>query len=178
MLSLQDILRMPSKEVIVPLECSGNKRENFVPRVYGEQWKSGSISQGARRGVPLKYILDIAGLTKSSEEIVFEGHDKGKRKDMDEIVSFKRSLPLSKALHEDTIVVYEYNGKQIPYKRGYPLRLIVPGWYAMVSVKWLKKITVIDKAFIIPTRIAMKVIFQISNIHGHFGVIIGLYLKY
>lgn len=145
--SYQDLLHMPSKALTVVLECSGNKRAKFNPKVYGEQWEDGAISQGVWKGVPLRELLTYTGVKESAKEVVFEGYDLGQRKDMPGQFSFTRSLPLDKALHSDTLIAYEYNGKPIPYKHGYPLRIIVPQWYAMASVKWLRRITVIGQQF-------------------------------
>jgi len=75
------------------------------------------------------------------------GHDYGRRSDREGLFSFARSLPIEKALHSDVIIAYEFNGKPIPYNHGYPMRLIVPQWYGMASVKWLKIIDVIDHHF-------------------------------
>jgi Sulfite oxidase and related enzymes len=129
------------------LECSGNRREYFEPKVYGEQWKDGAISQGVWKGVPLKRLLEMVGVGKSAKEVVFIGHDKGPRTDMEGIFNFARSLPIEEALQQDILIACELNGCPIPYEQGYPLRLIVPQWYAMASVKWLKEIRVIDHKF-------------------------------
>lgn len=145
--SYDDLLKMPSKSLVLPLECSGNKRSYFREKIYGEQWKDGAISQGEWKGVPLKHLLSLTGIRNSAVEILFEGYDSGKKPGYYEILSFKRSLPVPKALHPDTIIAYKYNGEYIPYRHGYPLRLIVPNWYAMASVKWLKSITVIPYKF-------------------------------
>ncbi len=143
----EDLLTMPSRTLVTVIECSGNKRAYFRPRVYGEQWQDGAISQAVWKGVSLNYLLLMTGIKDSAFEVVFEGHDAGRRKDIPGIFSFARSLPLEKALHPDTIIAYEVNGAPIPYKHGYPLRLIVPGWYGMAWVKWLKRISVIDHLF-------------------------------
>ncbi|CRK81051.1 sulfite oxidase [Neobacillus massiliamazoniensis] len=145
--SLQEIRVLPSKTVKVILECAGNKRELFNPKVFGEQWGKGAISQGKWKGTPLSALLQYTGLLETAKEIVFEGYDFGERTDTNQQYHFSRSLPLEIALHPDTIIAYEYNDQPIPFKHGYPLRLIVPGWYAMASVKWIKKITVIDHEF-------------------------------
>lgn len=142
-----DLLKMPFKKIVVPIECSGNKRAYFRPRVYGEQWEDGAITQGEWGGVPLNYLISITGIKKSAVEILFEGRDCGKKPGHENIVCFQRSLPLSKAMHPDTIVAYQYNGKPIPYKHGYPLRLVVPQWYGMASVKWLKHISIVPYKF-------------------------------
>ncbi len=143
----QDLLSMPFKTSAVLLECSGNKRSYFRPRVYGEQWQDGAISQGVWKGVPLCHLLALTGVKTTAVEVVFEGYDYGPRTDLEGVFSFTRSLPINVALHPDILVAYKYNGSAIPFKHGYPLRLIVPQWYAMASVKWLKTITVINHPF-------------------------------
>ena len=145
--SLQEIYSLSSTSLKTVLECSGNKRAFFEPKVFGDQWKEGAISQGVWKGVSLRTLFQYTGLKPTAKEVVFEGHDVGKRPDSDETFSFARSLPLEVALHPDTILAYEYNHQAIPFKHGFPLRLIVPGWYGMASVKWVKKITVIDHEF-------------------------------
>ena len=105
-----------------------------------------SINPGGK-GFPLKTLFDYTGLFPSAREAVFIGSDFGERKDIKETFYFARSLPIDKALHPDTIIAFELNGKPIPFEHGYPLRLITPQWYAMASVKWLKKIVVIDGTF-------------------------------
>ncbi|MEH7109290.1 sulfite oxidase [Bacillus sp. JJ1764] len=145
--SLQEIYSLPSKTLKVVLECSGNRRQLFEPKVFGEQWGKGAISQGIWKGVPLKILFEYTGLMDTAKEIVFEGYDYGNRPDSDQIYNFSRSLPIEKSLEPDTIIAYEYNNQPIPFKHGFPFRLIVPGWYAMASVKWIKQIIVIDKKF-------------------------------
>jgi DMSO/TMAO reductase YedYZ molybdopterin-dependent catalytic subunit len=144
---LEQLKSMPSKSFVIPLECAGNQRDKFTPKVFGEQWKDGAISQAEWKGVPLKDLLLKAGLEKDAKEVVFVGADCGMRTDMVGIFNYARSLPLEKALHPDTLIAYECNGQPIPFKHGYPLRLIVPGWYAMASVKWLQQIIVMDQPF-------------------------------
>ncbi|WHY85407.1 sulfite oxidase [Neobacillus novalis] len=145
--SLQEIYSLPSKTMKVVLECSGDKRKLFKPKVFGEQWGKGALSQGIWKGVTLSTLLQYTGLLDSAKEIVFEGYDNGIRPDSNQLFNFSRSLPIEKAIDPETIIAYEYNNHPIPFKHGFPLRLIVPGWYAMASVKWIKKIIVIDKEF-------------------------------
>ncbi|MFJ7469146.1 sulfite oxidase [Peribacillus frigoritolerans] len=147
LLSMQDILQYPSKTVEVVLECSGDKRNLFEPKIFGEQWEKGAISQGKWKGVPLRTLLELSGIGEEAKEVVVEGYDYGLRTDLDEVYTYMRSLPIAKALHQDTIIAYEYNNQPIPFKHGYPLRLIVPQWYAMASVKWIKQISVINTTF-------------------------------
>jgi DMSO/TMAO reductase YedYZ molybdopterin-dependent catalytic subunit len=145
--SLQTILQFPSKTLEVIHECAGNKRSFFEPKVFGEQWEKGAISQGSWKGVTLRSLLELSGIKEAAIEVVVEGYDYGKRTDSDKIFSFARSLPMEMALHPDTIIAYEYNNEPIPYKHGFPLRLIVPQWYAMASVKWIKQISIIGSNF-------------------------------
>lgn len=145
--SMKDILKLPSKTIQVVLECSGDKRSLFEPKVFGEQWGKGAISQGYWKGVPLQTLLEFSGIKEGAKEVIVEGYDFGERTDLNKVYTYTRSLPLKKALHPDTIIAYEYNNKPIPFKHGFPLRLIVPQWYAMASVKWIKQISVIDRDF-------------------------------
>ncbi|ARK32855.1 sulfite oxidase [Halalkalibacter krulwichiae] len=139
--SMQDLKNLPSKTLKVVLECAGNKRSYFRPKVFGEQWEKGAINQGFWTGVPLKTLLHSVGIQKEVTEVIIEGYDKGKKTGSNTLHSFKRSLPLEKALDPDTLIAYEYNEQPIPFEHGFPLRLIVPNWYAMASVKWIKQIT-------------------------------------
>ncbi|MCL7747524.1 sulfite oxidase [Halalkalibacter alkaliphilus] len=145
--SLQEIVKLPSKTIKVILECAGNKRSLFEPKVFGEQWEKGAISQGYWTGVSLTTLLEATGINPKAKEVLIEGYDKGKRTDKNNEYSYSRSLPLDKALDPDTIIAYEYNSQPIPFKHGYPLRLIVPNWYGMASVKWIKQISLISSEF-------------------------------
>ncbi|MFB4166009.1 sulfite oxidase [Alteribacillus sp. JSM 102045] len=158
-----DLLKMPSKTIKMVLECAGNKRAMFEPRTFGEQWKDGAVTQGVWKGVPLTALLSMTGIKADAQEVVFEGFDAGKRKDMEETVPFARSLPLQSAFHPDILVAYEYNNQPLSYKHGFPFRLIVPRWYAMASVKWLKKITVINRPFYGPFQTIDYVYYSKDN---------------
>ncbi|MGG3466959.1 sulfite oxidase [Neobacillus pocheonensis] len=145
--SMQEILKLPARTIKVVLECAGNKRGFFEPKVFGEQWEKGAMSHGYWKGVSLRSFLELVGIKEDSKEVIVEGYDYGKRTDTDRVYSFTRSVPLEKALHPDSIIAYEYNNQPIPFFHGYPLRLIVPNFYAMASVKWIKQITVIDSIY-------------------------------
>lgn len=114
--SYDELKKMPSKELVMTLECAGNRRDDFRPKVFGEQWTNGAINHGVWKGVPLKMLLEKTGLTAEAKEVVFTGYDYGKRPDMKEPVSFARSLPLEKALDQDTLIAYEYNGNPLTFK--------------------------------------------------------------
>jgi DMSO/TMAO reductase YedYZ molybdopterin-dependent catalytic subunit len=139
------ITSMPSRTVTALLECSGNKRAYFDPKVFGEQWTEGAISQGNWNGVSLSTLLSITGVNAGAREIVFQGEDSGVKNGQH--VQFERGLPIEKALDPNVIIAWEHNQKPISPKHGFPFRLIVPGWYGMASVKWLKTIRVIDHPF-------------------------------
>ncbi|MCG8482094.1 MAG: sulfite oxidase [Clostridia bacterium] len=143
----RDLLKMPSKTIICPLECSGNKRKLFDEGIFGTQWGEGAISQAEWKGVPLYNLLKMADPKSTAKNVVFEGHDQGTIEGIEGIHHFARSLSVEQALDQDIIVAYQMNGKPIPVEHGYPLRLIAPKWYAMASVKWLKCIKVIDHDF-------------------------------
>lgn len=145
--SYEQLKSMPARTVVVPMECAGNRRAAFEPKVFGEQWRNGAVSQSVWKGVPLAGLLSFTGLTQSAREIVCTGYDVGMRTDSNKFVSYARSLPIAKALHADTIVAYEMNGNAIPLRHGFPMRLIVPQWYGMSSVKWLRSVQVIDHEF-------------------------------
>lgn len=140
-----EILKLPSKSNRVVIECSGNKRASFKEKVFGEQWEDGAMSEGIWKGVPLKTLLEYTGFNEGVSEVVFRGRDAGIK--TNQPVHFERSLPIAKALHPEVMIAYEYNGKPIPHKHGFPFRLIVPGWYGMASVKWLKEIILIKDKF-------------------------------
>ncbi|WP_347835006.1 molybdopterin-dependent oxidoreductase [Gracilibacillus sp. JCM 18860] len=93
LLSMEDILQLPSKTILAVLECSGDKRNLFEPKVFGEQWEKGAISQGYWKGVPLRTLLELSGIREGSKEIVVEGYDFGERTDLNEVFTYARSLP-------------------------------------------------------------------------------------
>ena len=149
-LSFDDILALPSREIVVTLECAGNSRAYLTPPAEGLMFRHGAVSTARWKGVPLALLLlDKAGLRSTARDIVFKGADHGEEEE--EGVTFeldyRRSLPLDKALHPDTLLAYEMNGEALAPAHGYPLRLVVPGWYGMASVKWLVNIEVWDRPF-------------------------------
>lgn len=144
-LHYSELLNLPSQTNRVLIECSGNKRAYFEEKVFGEQWEHGALSEGIWKGVPLTTLLEYSGINDDAAEVVFRGRDTGVKNGQH--VYYERSLPIDKALHPEVMIAYEYNGKPISHKHGYPFRLIVPGWYGMASVKWLKEITLIKNKF-------------------------------
>jgi DMSO/TMAO reductase YedYZ molybdopterin-dependent catalytic subunit/rhodanese-related sulfurtransferase len=146
-LSLRDLHNMRSETLVATLECAGNGRSGFDPPTDGEQWQLGAASTAEWTGVPLAEILDRAGLTPQAVEMVFRGADQGNAGDAADPIRFERSLPVADASQSSSLLAYAMNGEPLPLEHGYPLRLIVPGWYAVASVKWLTEIEAIGAPF-------------------------------
>jgi DMSO/TMAO reductase YedYZ molybdopterin-dependent catalytic subunit len=146
-LSLADLRRLPSRSVIATLECAGNGRALLDPSVPGEQWKLGAVSTAEWTGVPLVEVLDRAGVAATTREIVFRGADSGKAPSSNEPIRFERSLPIEPARNEDVLLAYAMNGETLQPNHGFPLRLVVPRWYGMASVKWLAEIEASGEPF-------------------------------
>jgi DMSO/TMAO reductase YedYZ molybdopterin-dependent catalytic subunit len=122
--------------------CSGNRRSLFEPPVSGLQWGSGAMGNALWRGIRLKDVLAKAGITPSALEVSLAGSDSGVLKTTPD---FAKSLPLTKALDENTLIAFEMNGEPLPHWNGFPARLIVPGWTATFWMKHLNAINVISK---------------------------------
>jgi len=146
-LSLADLRQLPSKSVVVTLECAGNGRTHFDPPIPGEKWELGAVSTAEWTGVPLVEILDRCGVRADAKEVLFRGADGGMVDGRADRISFERSLPLDAARECDALLAYAMNGEPLPLHHGAPLRVIVPSWYAVASVKWLTHIELIDRAF-------------------------------
>ncbi len=145
-----DLLSLPSRSMMMTLECAGNSRIFLTPKVGGLQWGLGAVGNAEWTGIPLAAVLERAGVRPGAVEVVLEGADAGEiKKDPQSPgkIHFARSLPLEKALRSDVLLAYEMNGTQLPVAHGFPLRVVVPGWYAMASVKWLTRIVVTDRVF-------------------------------
>ena len=146
-LSWRDIAGMPSEARVVTLECAGNGRSTMEPRASGEQWNLGAVSTAEWTGVPLVEVLDRAGVTAEGRHVIFRGADSGTVDGHAEPIAFERSLSLEDARGSEALLAYAMNGEALPWRHGFPLRLIVPSWYAVASVKWLTEIEVVDRPF-------------------------------
>jgi DMSO/TMAO reductase YedYZ molybdopterin-dependent catalytic subunit len=143
-IGLDEIRAAPQRTLAVTLECAGNGRANFTPRWQSQPWGEGAVGTARWTGTPLKPLLERAGLKPSCREVVFSGVDRG----FDKVEhAFERSLPAAMALNDDVLLVHAMNDAPLLPQHGFPLRLVVPGWYGMASVKWLERITAIDHAF-------------------------------
>jgi DMSO/TMAO reductase YedYZ molybdopterin-dependent catalytic subunit len=146
-LSLRDVRNMPAQTVVVTLECAGNDRTLFDPAVPGEKWNLGAVSTAEWTGVPLIEVLDRAGVRSEGREVLFRGADGGAVDGRSGCVQFERSLAVADARQGDVLLAYAMNGEPLPVQHGYPLRVVVPDWYAVASVKWLTGIELIDRPF-------------------------------
>jgi len=140
-LTIDDLRRMPSAEVVSVLECAGNGRGFYEPSMPGLQWGHGAVGNGRWRGVRLADVLKRAGLKSSAKEVLFNGADVP----IGMMPDFQRSIPIAKALHPATLLAYEMNGETLPVEHGFPLRLIVPGWAGDSWIKWVTSISVLDR---------------------------------
>src|SRR3954467_386862 len=139
-LSYDDLRSMPSETRVATLEGAGNSRGFLVPQVPGAQWELGAVSNAEWTGVPLRALLERAGLADDACEIVLEGADRGtpKEEPMPPVpISYAWSLSRAKALRSEVLIAYQMNGRDLPRDHGFPVRAIVPGHYGMASVKWL-----------------------------------------
>ncbi|HXG09728.1 MAG TPA: molybdopterin-dependent oxidoreductase [Gemmataceae bacterium] len=146
-LTWDELLTLPARSVFATVECAGNGRSFLQERVSGVQWGAGAIGHAEWTGVPLRLVLEKAGLRPDALEVVFEGADRGNEPDHPEPISFARSLPLAKALDPNTLLAYRMNGEFLKPNHGFPVRLFVPGWYGVASVKWLRRIEVVNQPF-------------------------------
>lgn len=144
-LTYDDILSMPSVSVIRYVECAGNGR-SFFERAYGRkaqgtQWKLGAIGVAEWTGVPLREVLDRAGLKPTARDVMPEGLDD---------LKVRRPMSVAKALEEDTLLVYAMNGQPLPPDHGFPVRVLVPGWIGVANVKWVGRIEVSEEPLYTP----------------------------
>ncbi|HEX3875721.1 MAG TPA: sulfite oxidase [Bryobacteraceae bacterium] len=139
-ITLDDLKKLPQYTVPATLECTGNGRGFYSPKVPGIQWKRGAVGNAEWQGPRLSDVLKLAGMNEGAKEIEFDGADTGVAKTPD----FVRSMPLTKAMHPATLVAIKMNG-DTPQIHGFPARLIVPGWDGTSWVKWVTRITPQEK---------------------------------
>jgi sulfane dehydrogenase subunit SoxC len=144
-LTLAELRNRSAHDVTATMECAGNGRALLAPHVVSQPWLLEAVGNATWTGVPLRTILEEAELLDGAVEVVFTGLDRGFEKGVEQ--SYQRSLELDVALADDVLLAYEMNGAPLLPQHGFPLRLLVPGWYGMTNVKWLAGITVVDKAF-------------------------------
>lgn len=144
-LSLAELQALPHKTLRVTLECAGNGRGHFTPRWPSMPWMSEAVGTSEWTGTPLKAVLERAGLKAGVADIAFHGIDSGFDKSHEH--HFARSLTPKLALDDNVMLVWVMNGQPLLPQHGFPLRLIVPGWYGMASVKWLARIEALAEPY-------------------------------
>ena len=144
-LSLDDLRSRPASEVTVTMECAGNGRAHVEPHVVSQPWLYEAVGTARWRGVPVASVLEEAGVADGALEALFVGLDRGVEGGEEQ--AYARTLPVAQLLAGEALLAYQVNGVPLPPQHGYPLRLVVPGWYGMTSVKWLARISLRDEPF-------------------------------
>ena len=156
-LSLKDILALPPLEYAAVNECSGNSRGFFQPRVAGGEWGNGAMGNARWVGVSLKSILDQAGIKAGAVQVRFNGMDQPVVPDGPDFI---KSISVDHARDGEVMIAYRMNGEQLPLLNGFPLRLVVPGWFATYWIKMLNDIEVLDSP---DTNFWMKTAYTIPD---------------
>jgi DMSO/TMAO reductase YedYZ molybdopterin-dependent catalytic subunit len=144
-LSIEDIRSRPTVTTPVTMECAGNGRARFEPRPISNPWLDEAVGTALWTGTPLAGVLEDVGVEDGAVELVFTGADHGMQ-DGDEH-DYARSLPVDEAMRPEVLLAYGMNGRPLEPQHGFPLRLLVPGWYGMTSVKWLRSIDAVTEPF-------------------------------
>jgi DMSO/TMAO reductase YedYZ molybdopterin-dependent catalytic subunit len=137
--TLKDLKQFEPVTITAVVQCSGNGRAFHQPKVPGVQWERGAVGNAEWTGARLRDVLAKAGVQEGAQHVQLQGAD---RPVVATVPLFTRSIPLAKALHPDTVLAYEMNGRPLPLLHGAPLRVITPGWMADSCTKWLTEITV------------------------------------
>ena len=144
-LTLDDLRGRPAVESVATFECAGNGRALLEPRPVSQPWLNEAIGTSRWRGVSLAPLLEEAGPSSDAVDVVFCGLDRGVEGELEQ--RYERSLPVSEAMGADCVLAYEMNGAALLPQHGFPLRLVVPGWYGMTNVKWLTEVRVVEEPF-------------------------------
>ncbi|MEA2384968.1 MAG: hypothetical protein QOH72_4939 [Solirubrobacteraceae bacterium] len=144
-LGMDELRARPAVTMPVVMECAGSGRAHLAPRPVSAPWHDEAVGCAEWTGTPLRAVLEEAGVLGDAVEILFTGVDRGFDQGVEQ--DYQRSLPVAEALRDDVLLAYAMNGQPIPPPHGFPLRLIVPEWYGMASVKWLRSITAIAEPF-------------------------------
>src|SRR3954453_198755 len=144
-LTLDDLRARPVVTMAVMMECAGSGRAHLAPRPVSAPWHDEAIGCAEWTGTPLRGVLEDAGLLDDAVELLFTAHDRGIDQGVEQ--DYQRSLTVQEAMRGDALLAYAMNGVPLPASHGFPLRLVVPDWYGMASVKWLRSITAIAEPF-------------------------------
>jgi len=156
-LSLKELLDLPQVEIAAVNQCSGNSRGLFQPRVAGGEWGNGAMGNARWTGVRLKDVLDRAGVKAGAVQVRFNGMDEPV---VAQAPDFMKSLAVDHARDGEVMIAYAMNGQPLPLLNGFPLRLVVPGWYATYWIKMLSDIEVLDQP---DTNFWMKTAYTIPD---------------
>jgi sulfite dehydrogenase len=143
-LSLPDLKKLEPVELVAVNQCSGNSRGFSAPRVGGGQLGNGAMGNAKWKGARLKDVLAKAGVATGAKQVTFNGLDTPV---VEKVPDFIKSLEIDHALDDDTMLAYEMNGEPLPMLNGFPLRLVVPGYYGTYWVKHVNEITVLDEDY-------------------------------
>ncbi|MGZ6728071.1 MAG: sulfite oxidase [Gaiellaceae bacterium] len=144
-LGLDELRARPRVELAVTMECAGNGRARLEPRPVSQPWLLEAVGTARWGGTPLRPLLEEAGVEEGAVEVLFTGVDRGSEGGEEQ--AFQRALAVEEALRDEVLLAYEMNGAPLPPQHGFPLRLVVPGWYGMTNVKWLSEIEVLREPF-------------------------------
>jgi len=144
-LSLADLRDRPRVTRRVTLECAGNGRARLHPRPVSQPWLVEAVGNAEWTGTPLAPLLHEAGIPEDAVDVVFTGADHGTERGVEQ--DYQRALPLAEALRSEAMLAFEINGVPLPPQHGFPVRLVIPGWYGMAHVKWLRSVEVISQPF-------------------------------
>jgi sulfane dehydrogenase subunit SoxC len=144
-LDLEQLKARPATTLAVTLECAGNGRARLSPRPVSQPWLGEAVGTAEWTGTSLGTILAEAGVMDGAQDVAFTGLDRGVQGGVDQW--YERSLPIADAMRQEVLLAYAINGEPLPPQHGFPVRLLVPGWYGMTHVKWLRSITVLDREF-------------------------------
>jgi DMSO/TMAO reductase YedYZ molybdopterin-dependent catalytic subunit len=142
-LSLEDLRRRERLAEPITFECAGNGRALLEPRPVSQPWLTEAVGTAEWGGTPLASLLTEAGVKPNAVEVLFSALDRGI--EGGEAQSYERALPIGEA--REAILAYDMNGEPLPPQHGFPLRLVVPGWYGMQNVKWLTRVSVLDEPY-------------------------------
>jgi DMSO/TMAO reductase YedYZ molybdopterin-dependent catalytic subunit len=144
-LSLEALKSRETVTLPVTMECAGNGRARMDPRPVSQPWLTEAVGTAAWTGTPLAPLLREAGLGDGAVEILFTAIDGGVEGGVRQV--YERSLPLDEALEAGALLAWGIGDVPLPPQHGFPLRLVVPGWYGMTNVKWLRRITALETPF-------------------------------
>jgi DMSO/TMAO reductase YedYZ molybdopterin-dependent catalytic subunit len=145
-LTLADLMSRPARSVTLTMECAGNGRARAAPRALSQPWLVEAVGTATWTGVPLRHVLGEAGVSDDTVELVFTGRDRGAEGD-GRVEPYERALEVGAAMGDDVLLAYQINGQPLTPQHGFPVRLVVPGWYGMGNVKWLCAIRAVSEPF-------------------------------